>query len=378
VNVYTNKAEWNKTKIHAHFPGPLKPVKKTLIQRLKVSKELLVKLLAFLESSGNLQRAAFGRQVKDLLDGLHTIEMDNMSRLKKLNKLVADYLTIVLAELELITTKKGEDVPPDESRCKKLDQKTPRRCMKSRSHDGECAFTPKGSICADTVRALVDSLTVGDIKSLSGLDDVKVLKGRDNFARLREIAKQVLEPDEVKPFIKQCDDVELYYQTDYVPHLQRDGTHKCNCLTCGFNDKGESHRRRQRYSFFFQGINSSQERVSNLPIRNLPAVVSRFNRDYSMVPVLLQFVTGTAVLLLVVHSTCWYSKLCLMPIFSYYDVTIPILTCDDKYFTHRFLLCLFSLFLLKDSPNDIICPEKDNHLPSCKKCKQGFALITEL
>jgi hypothetical protein len=266
VNVYTNKAEWNKTKIHAHFPGPLKPVKKTHIQRLKVSTELLAKLLTFLDSSGNLQRAAFGRQVKDLLDGLHTVEMDNVSRLKNLNKLVADYLTVILAELDVITTKTGEEVPPDESRCTKLDQKTPRRCMKPRSHEGDCAFTPKGSICAGTVRALVDSLTVGDIKSLSGLDDVKVLKGRDNFARLRDIAKQVLEPDEAKPFIKQCDDVELFYQTDYVPHLQRDGTHKCNCLTCGFNDKGESHRRRQISSFFCQRINSSQERVSNLPV----------------------------------------------------------------------------------------------------------------
>ena len=47
IGCYINKFEWRKIKIHAKYPGPLKPVKKPLIRRLKIAKELLFKLLAF-------------------------------------------------------------------------------------------------------------------------------------------------------------------------------------------------------------------------------------------------------------------------------------------------------------------------------------------
>jgi hypothetical protein len=44
-----------------------------------------------------MQRSAFGRQLKELLDGLETVEMDNVACLKKLDKLVGDYFSAVLA-----------------------------------------------------------------------------------------------------------------------------------------------------------------------------------------------------------------------------------------------------------------------------------------
>jgi hypothetical protein len=240
---YISKHEWRLIKIHAIYPGPLKPVKKTLIRHLKIAKELLFKLLNFLKSPGNLQRSAFGSQLKECLGGSYTVEMDNVARTKKVGKLLTDYITAVFQELEVISTKDGESVPESsECRCKKLDQKTFRRCLKGHKHDGNCAFTPDGSICASTVQSLIESLTAGDIKSLSGLDDVKVLKGRDNFKALREIAKIVCEPEEVDAMVKAIDDTELYHQTDYVPHLGRSGSHKCNCTTCGFNCEGKFFR----------------------------------------------------------------------------------------------------------------------------------------
>ena len=33
------------------------------------------------------------------------------------------------------------------------------------------------------------------------------------------------------------DKVEIFYQIDYMPHLERHSAHHCNCLTCGFHDK---------------------------------------------------------------------------------------------------------------------------------------------
>jgi hypothetical protein len=239
IRCYINKFEWRKIKIHAKYPGPLKPVKKPLIRRLKIAKELLFKLLAFLNSPGNLQRSAFGSQLKEMLDGSETVVMDRVDRMKNLNKLTSDYITSVFQELDVISTKDGESVPEPECRCKKVDQKTFRRCLKPHQHEGTCSFTPAGSVCPSTVQALIESLTAGDIKSLSGLDDIKVLKGRDNFKALREIVNIVCSHDEAAALLKDIDDTELYHQTDFVPHLEKSGTHKCNCMTCGFNCKGE-------------------------------------------------------------------------------------------------------------------------------------------
>jgi hypothetical protein len=176
---------------------------------------------------------------KELLDGFETVEMDNVARLKKLDKLVVNYILAVLSELDIMTTKDGQEVPDSECCCTRLDQKIFTWCLKDRGHDGKCAFTPKDSVCPTTVSSLIASLTAGDIKSLSGLDDVKVLKGRDNFKKLQEVAKKVYDPKEEEAVIKRIDDCELFHQTYYVPHLKQDGLHGCNCLTCGFHDKGE-------------------------------------------------------------------------------------------------------------------------------------------
>ena len=164
-----------------------------------------------------------------------------MSWLKKLDKLLCDFSTYILSEIEVLTSKDGKEIPDNNHRCTKLDQKAKfLRCMKGRKHEGKCEFTATASISPNTVCTLVDSLTAGDIKSISGLDDVKVLRGRDNFIGLRAFAKKVCEHgEETKRIIERIDDCELFHQTDFAPHLQRVGTHKCNCLTCGLNDKCE-------------------------------------------------------------------------------------------------------------------------------------------
>ena len=42
-------------------------------------------------------------------------------------------------------------------------------------------FIMKGSMCKRTVEEFTDTLTAGQIKKLSGLDDIKVLKGHKSF-----------------------------------------------------------------------------------------------------------------------------------------------------------------------------------------------------
>jgi hypothetical protein len=210
-------------------------VEKEKIFRMRILEDLLQGLLEFLEAPGNIQRYAFGSQLRQVLGGSDTVELDNVSRLKKLDKLTGDFIMGLCSEMEAIM---ADDLPLSECRCQKTERGTFRRCMQERGHDGKCAFTPKGSISATTVRELISCLTAGDIKSLSGLDDVRVLKGRNNFKSLREIAKEVFKSKEAGAIVKRIDDCELYYQTDYIPHLQVVGSQRCNCLTCGFHDAG--------------------------------------------------------------------------------------------------------------------------------------------
>ena len=96
----------------------------------------------------------------------------------------------------------------------------------------------KGSVSFTTVKDFVESLTSADMVALSRLDDVRVEKGRDNFIALKNLAKEYSQTrQEAEAMIDRIDKTEIFHQTDYMPHLQRHGTHHCNCLTCGFNNK---------------------------------------------------------------------------------------------------------------------------------------------
>jgi hypothetical protein len=90
--IYTNSFEWRLCQIHAKYPGPIKPARKPLIRHLRIKKELLFKILAFLKSPGNMQRSAFGHQLKELLDSFETVEMDNVACLKKLSRNLTNLL----------------------------------------------------------------------------------------------------------------------------------------------------------------------------------------------------------------------------------------------------------------------------------------------
>jgi hypothetical protein len=111
--------------------------------------------------------------------------------------------------------------------------------MKERGPDGQCKFTPQGSCCINSAQALVSAMTIGNIKHLSGLDDTKVIKGMENFQTLRLAGKEY-SGAKIDKIMKNIDKVELYYKTDFVPHLKQVADHGCNCFTCGFYDKGKS------------------------------------------------------------------------------------------------------------------------------------------
>jgi hypothetical protein len=106
---------------------------------------------------------------------------------KKGDKFTFDYLMAIVTELGVMAGD-GQAIAPDEERCKCIHPKIPlARCMKAKKVsgkcEGKCSFTPRQGISPSTVWRLVRSRTAKNLKSLSGLDDTKVLKCRNNFAR---------------------------------------------------------------------------------------------------------------------------------------------------------------------------------------------------
>ena len=64
-------------------------------------------------------------------------------------------------------------------------------------------------------------LTGDEILALAGLDDVKVVKGRENWNKTTAIAKEILKGCNLDEMLKRIDNQETFYSTDYIPHLVR-------------------------------------------------------------------------------------------------------------------------------------------------------------
>ena len=249
--------EWNKAKKHARYPGPYKAAKKTAAEAVfksKVDDRLLQKFCRFLEGPGVLQRYAFGEAIIELCGGSAHVAIDNVDRLQDARTLTSKFLLSVDAE---VMAEGRDELLPDENRCRCVEKDTLRRCMHQRGHkeaeggEQRCKFTPDGSLGRTTVLALVNTFTGNDIKKLSGLDDTRVLKGRDNFERARRVAKELYDPkvmgvtdeaekqalrDKVQSTVDRIDSTETFYKTEWYSHVESQAEHGCCCLECGFYD----------------------------------------------------------------------------------------------------------------------------------------------
>jgi hypothetical protein len=126
--------------------------------------------------------------------------------------------------------------------------------MCPRGHTSENhKFTPKGSICMSTAMELINSLTFTEVKRLTGLDDVKVSKGRENFEQMRQLARIYCQAEQYQLMEKRIDEHELFCQTDLMSHYRQVGDYCCNCLTCGFLSESELRNQKLRFYYPFLG-----------------------------------------------------------------------------------------------------------------------------
>jgi hypothetical protein len=258
VGVKINAQEYKNIRIHAKYPGKFVEARKPRVFRNKINKDLLLKLLHHLDDPGNLQRLAVGRQLVEIMSGQKCVELDNVTRNKTCATLAAEFIVKLGEEMDtLVMAEDGTPLPESADRCQCLEKGTGRRCMKVCGHDkrpekgsGEedetdpkhyrHKYTPPGSISFTTAMELIGTLTGEDLKALSGLDDIKVAKGMENFKREREISALYFSGARKDQMKQRIDNDELFYQTDFVPHLKKVSENNCNCLTCGFCDESKS------------------------------------------------------------------------------------------------------------------------------------------
>ena len=162
-----------------------------------------------------------------------------MSLRTKLDNFVIDFLMEMSAEFDLIVSGEYDNIPTNAHRCCKTERgKGGNCCMKGKDHNGNCKFTPKGSMCYTTAKEFTSMLTGDEIKKLAGLYNVKTLKGQDNWIQVKSIIDKLFDSDKAKKDKDQVDAQEVFYSTDFIKHLSCVSENKCNCLTCGFCDKG--------------------------------------------------------------------------------------------------------------------------------------------
>jgi hypothetical protein len=176
-----SNCEYNNIKVHAKYPGAFQPVKEVHSNHCKVNSFHLRNVCKLLDGDST-QKYAFGTQLQSLFNGTVIAEFGNVDQMKKAKHLAAEYIIACDDEAQALAS--DMSIPDTLDRCQRVEKDTFWRCLCARRHTGRCKFTPKGSICKITIQELIECLTADDIKSLSGLDDIKVEKGRDNFIRL--------------------------------------------------------------------------------------------------------------------------------------------------------------------------------------------------
>jgi hypothetical protein len=233
--------EMRKIKLHSRYPCKMKPALEAQVFRRRIPGSTLTALMYSLESGGKLQRNAFGTKLVEILGGHANVTIKNIEPSQKVSRLAASFVLELFDEASKI--EKGNLVVPAD-RCLKLERDSYRRCLHVSGHKGNCKFTPKGSLSMTKASELIMLLTGEDVKKLSGLDDVKVEQGRENFAAMREyVDKQfgVDDPEEAMALKKRVTTVEDFHRTDVDMHLSPQSEYSCSCLTCGFFDRGTFH-----------------------------------------------------------------------------------------------------------------------------------------
>ena len=247
---YITEHEWQAARMHAQWPGKNKPVEVEKTTACRIPTAVLAKIIAYLNRPGecNVQRVAYGEKLVELACGARWEALDAVTRMKNIREITVEFLLEI--DSEIAAAAQGVELNDLESerRCCEVHPDSGRRCLNLCAAAGQtCAagtqhkWTPKGSMCEKSLRSMVETLTMGDMVTMAGIDDVYQLKGTNNFAAMRVTIRTLASlanagPEETTALLKQVDDTEDFHKSDFYRHLGHGADFACQCLTCGFAD----------------------------------------------------------------------------------------------------------------------------------------------
>lgn len=228
--------EYSNIQSHARGVGAWEPVERVKGFKNRMNPRVILGLFHLLSDPNSLQRHAFGQKFVETFGGRDFVMMDRIETNEKASTLAAKFVVSLFDEGDALA---NGDIPESHLRCQKIERYTFRRCLCQRDHtEKKCQFTQKNGCSMRFATDLIKTLTGGELKQLTGLDDIKVERGRDNFIRIRRLIDQLCDPAERIELKKQVDEVELFHKTDFPNHLERVSEFACSCLTCGFYNNG--------------------------------------------------------------------------------------------------------------------------------------------
>ena len=237
LHINISQYEWGLARMHARYPGALKPVQKIKHHRICIPKDSIIGVFDFLDDY--LQGHAFGMNEVKLSNG-ETLQLDAVSTTANNSKLVRDWACVT----NMIALSQTE-IPADENRCIHRCKKSRSRCLLVKGHaKKQHKYTPDNSISPSSLERIVNTIGNGNLKSLAGLDDEDVMKGAGNFKRLHEIhdllANAISSTPHAREKLKnEIDDSLLFHKTDFKKHLLQ-GKKVCQCISCGFSSPKNS------------------------------------------------------------------------------------------------------------------------------------------
>jgi len=293
--------EWSEAKKHAVYPGIGLPVQKVIHRRCRLSMDAVQLFFDLL--SDNIQRYAFGTKIVELMSGeMKTIESVRTSR--QFQDIFVLYIQTVLApglknivqyddddsggkhtsydsgssngllearseqrqdlsgtqdEAELWDLENSNsyqsnsfDLATRQKYCMRCNMDARETvscekkafglpCIKPVGHEGSHRYTTSSMLSRTTCLRIMEKLSAGSIKSLAGLDDEDVCKGRNNFIQLRSIVEHLkaLCPSTQssgEKIIQMIHEVECFHKAGFIDHIKDSSNtmFKCCCLPCGF------------------------------------------------------------------------------------------------------------------------------------------------
>jgi hypothetical protein len=139
VGVKISDHEWSEINKHAAHPGPWEPKTNAQQHKCRVPLHVLEAFAEFMRRPDDVQRQAFGRQVRVILGGEEYSELDNAARLLKVEDLAAKFIG------EAVFSLLDEELQPEDAsdRCPRMERGTFRQCLHCNGHDGSCKFNQR-------------------------------------------------------------------------------------------------------------------------------------------------------------------------------------------------------------------------------------------